>query len=103
MFSEKIELIETKGKSIHAYHEVVEVLRRAAAGATQDAAGHLLLALAAEQFLELNERMPLRAQQVTESYERIKGFAAKMDEGRAAGKDAYLGAIEEVAQRLATG
>ena len=44
MFSEKIGEIETNGKSIHAYHEVVSVLRRAAAGAPEDAAGHLLLA-----------------------------------------------------------
>ena len=28
MFSEKIQLIETNGKSIHAYHEVVAVLRK---------------------------------------------------------------------------
>lgn len=101
MFSEKIQLIETNGKSIHAYHEVVSVLRKAAASAPQDAAGHLLLALAAEQFLDLNERMPLRAQQVTESYDRIKGFAESLDKGRAAGGAEYLTAIEGVAQQLA--
>ncbi|TKW65995.1 MAG: hypothetical protein DI616_12685 [Paracoccus denitrificans] len=101
MFSEKIGEIETNGKSIHAYHEVVSVLRRAAAGAPEDAAGHLLLALAAEQFLELNERMPLRAQQVTESYDRIKGFANSLDKGREAGGAEYLAAIETVAQQLA--
>ncbi|WBU62044.1 hypothetical protein [Paracoccus albus] len=101
MFSEKIELIEKNGKSIHAYHEVVGVLRKAAAQQPDDAAGHLLLALAAEQFLELNERMPLRAQQVTESYDRIKGFAQKLDKGRDAGAAEYLAAIEGVAQSLA--
>lgn len=101
MFSEKIETIETNGKSIHAYHEVVAVLRKAAASAPKDAAGHLLLALAAEQFLELNERMPLRAQQVTESYDRIKGLADTLDAGRAAGGAEYLAAIESVAQQLA--
>lgn len=101
MFSEKIQLIETNGKSIHAYHEVVSVLRKAAASAPQDAAGHLLLALAAEQFLDLNERMPLRAQQVTESYDRINGFAESLDKGRATGGAEYLAAIEGVAQQLA--
>ncbi len=101
MFGEKIELIENNGKSIHAYHEVVSVLRKAAADAPQDAAGHLLLALAAEQFLDLNERMPLRAQQVTESYDRIKGFANTLDKGRVAGGADYLAAVDEVVQRLA--
>lgn len=103
MFSEKIQLIEAKGKSIHAYHEVVAVLRKAAAEAPGDAAGHLLLALAAEQFLDLNERMPLRAQHVTESYDRIKGFAEALDAGRTAGGAQYLGAIDSVAQQLAAG
>ena len=103
MFSEKIELIENNGKSIHAYHEVVAVLRKAAAAAPQDAAGQLLLALAAEQFLELNERMPLRAHQVTESYDRIKGFALALDAGRTEGGAAYLAAIESLAQQLAAG
>lgn len=102
MFSEKIQLIETNGKSIHAYHEVVSVLRKAAAAAPEDAAGHLLLALAAEQFLDLNERMPLRAQQVTESYDRIKGFADDLDQGRAAGGADYLAAIGRIAQQLAS-
>ena len=101
MFSEKIQTIEQNGKSIHAYHEAVALLRKAAAEAPEDAAGHLLLALAAEQFLDLNERMPLRAQQVTESYDRIRGFAEQLDKGRAAGTAEYLTAIGTVAQALA--
>lgn len=101
MFSKIIQLIDENGKSIHAYHEAVAVLRRDAAAAPKDAAGHLLLALAAEQFLELNERMPLRAQHVAESYDRIRGFAEQLDRGRAAGRAEYLDAIEAVAQALA--
>ncbi|WBU56122.1 hypothetical protein [Paracoccus sediminicola] len=102
MFSDVIEIIETNGKSIHAYNDVAGMLRRNAASQPEDAAGYLVLALAAEQFLELNERMPLRAPQVAESFDRIKSFAESLDQGRAAGREAYLGAIESVAHQIAS-
>lgn len=102
MFASLIDTLEERGRGIHAYRAVAEAGFAKAKSEPDRAAGHYLLARLAEDFVEVNERMPLPASVIDGMFQRLAGAARDLDQAYAAGDStAILAVLNRVAAQAA--
>ncbi|QDY69375.1 hypothetical protein [Qingshengfaniella alkalisoli] len=75
MFSDQIAILRDNGKGMHAYRKFAQTAYNAAKQNPDHAAAYMLIASAADGFLQSNERMPISVVELDEVFNVFNGFA----------------------------
>lgn len=98
MFDSLTEVLDTEGCGIHGFQKCAALALERGAQDAASAAPCLLLAVAAEQFVNLYEGQPLPTEVAEEEYRRFSGYAAELAEAFASGEeDRRVAALDTVA------
>lgn len=103
MFRDLKAIIDAEGRGVHAYQKCASRAYEDARSNPRYAAGYLLIAVAAERFVERNERMPTSTVQANEAYAAFSRFLDRLDSGLTSGEPSLaLDALNAVAGDLAS-
>jgi hypothetical protein len=101
MFDFMVKILAENGKGIHAYRLCAEAGYRAAKSDPAHAAALFLLAATADEFVEVNERMPVTTKEIEEAFARFSAHADRLGAAFSGGSDAdRLAALNAVAGAL---
>ncbi|MDD3312123.1 hypothetical protein [Pseudodesulfovibrio sp.] len=98
MFDSLTEVLDAEGYGIHGFQKCAAMALEQGVKDAGNAAPYLLLAAAAEQFVNLYEGQPLPTQVAEEEYRRFGGYVAELGEAFASGdEDRRVTAMNDVA------
>ncbi|EGB15995.1 hypothetical protein DND132_2792 [Pseudodesulfovibrio mercurii] len=87
MFDSLTEVLDTEGCGIHGFQKCAALALEQGAEDAVNAAPCLLLAAAAEQFVNLYEGQPLPTEVAEEEYRRFSAYVAELGEAFASGEE----------------
>ncbi|MCL7466645.1 hypothetical protein [Phaeovulum sp. NW3] len=90
MFGSLIKTLEDRGRGIHGYGAVAQAAYACAAADPARAVAYYLLGRQAEDFVDINERMPVPAHVLDAMFERFSASARALDAAYEAGDAAAL-------------
>lgn len=97
--TELIEILEANGKAVRAYGEIARTCRDRLKIPSNQSAAYLLLAVAAENFVNAFDDQPLASQKVEDEFLRFKSY---IDQFHAAEQGADAGVKLSTLNRIAT-
>jgi hypothetical protein len=102
MFSFLVEILERNGKGINAYRQCIKAAQEAIIRDESVAAPLFLLSSAAEDFIQLYERMPLQSAVLNDAFDQFVEDLTELQTSFSEGEsDTMLSALNSVALRMA--
>ncbi|QUS36205.1 hypothetical protein [Falsirhodobacter algicola] len=104
MFTTILDILQDKGRGIHAYAAVARTAMKMAALHPEQAAGFYVLATTAETFVDLHERMPVSSQELAQAFAAFTDDVTALQEAYEGGDPAtILAALNRIAAARAKG
>lgn len=101
MYKDLVRLLEENGKSAYAYERVVAAARAKMPSSPDDAAGLLLIALAAEDFADRFARVAVRNDDIQLVFEAFRRLGDELDASTGSAGDNYRDAFNRFAIKIA--
>ncbi len=77
--TELVTIIETNGKGVRAYQDCAQTARDRVKARSEEAAAYLLLAMAAETFVDAYDDQPLLSQNAENEFLRFKNYVEQLE------------------------
>ncbi|MCR9138832.1 MAG: hypothetical protein NXI27_22715 [Alphaproteobacteria bacterium] len=96
--SELVKIIEDQGKGVRAYIACARLCRDQLKTRSDQSAAYLLLAVAADKFVDTYDDQPLLSQRAEDEFLHFKSYVDRLDEAdRSSNADDRLKALNDVA------
>lgn len=101
MYKDLVRLLEENGKSAHAYERVAAAARAKIPSSPDDAAGLLLIALAAEDFADRFARVAVKNDDIQMVFKAFRQLGDELDVSRGSAEDDYRATVNRFAISIA--